>query len=406
MLRRLAAVAVLSTATLACAQPFDFAPWSFTVPEDAEQIGYPRVSSEERRGPPVELIEDLVIGYDGADFNYLFGRTPPRVAAADDGRMVVLDRGNFRVQVFDADGRFLASMGSQGQGPGELGQSIAHLLDGDTVRVWDVVNRRVTSWTLDGELIGSEATAQWGGLIVQVGGGEMVWRQTERYPDRSQDTIFQRVRADGSEVVEYARTPWPLRTIDPPIGEIVGTESDAWWVGTVPPAFAASPEGDVYVSPFDEYQIFAYAPDGAMRWALQVDGERPPISPGEIDYFMEIHARRFPSRSAGLVPWPELQYALADIKVDGHGHIYVFPYVPKDTPADAPRPVDVYSSAGDRLYTGFISGRMFTTAFAMYNGPMLEVAWQVVRGDYVWGLAESADTGDREVVRFRLVEPF
>lgn len=345
MLRRLAVVATLSMATLACTQPFDFAPWSFPVPEGAEQIGYSRVSSAERRGPPIELVEDLVIGYDGADFNYLFGTSPPRVAVADDGRMVVLDRGNFRVQVFDADGRFLASMGSQGQGPGELGQAVAHLVDGDTVRVWDVVNRRVTSWGLGGDLIGSEATAQWGGLIVQVGGGEMVWRQTERHPDRSQDTIFRRVRADGSEVVEYARAPWPLRTIDPPLGEIVGTESDAWWVGTVPPAFAAGPDGAVYVSRFDEYQIFAYAPDGGMRWALQVAGERPPISPSEIDYFMEIHARRFP-------------------------------------------------------------GRMFSTAFAMYNGPMLEVAWQVARDDYIWGLAESADTGDREVVRFRLVEPF
>jgi hypothetical protein len=114
MFRKLAVVATLSMAALACAPPFDFAPWSFTVPEEAEQIGYSRVPPEERRGPPVELVEDLVIGYDGADFNHLFGGAPPRVAVAGDGRIVVLDRSNFRVQVFDADGRFLTSMGSQG----------------------------------------------------------------------------------------------------------------------------------------------------------------------------------------------------------------------------------------------------------------------------------------------------
>jgi hypothetical protein len=242
-------------------------------------------------------------------------------------------------------------------------------------------------------------------LIVQVEGGDRVWRATERRPDGT-DTIFRRVRPDGSEIVEYARTPWPQRTIDPPIGEIVGTESDAWWVGTVPPAFAATAAGAVFVSPFDEYQIFAYEPGGTMVWALQVGGERQPISDGEIDHFMEIHVRRFPNRSAAMVDWPEREYALADMKVDGHGHLYVFPYVPKGTPADAPRPVDVYSIAGERLYSGTISGRMFTTAYAMYNGPMLEVAWQVADGDLVWGLAETAESGDLEVVRFRLVEPF
>jgi len=404
---RSAVTILIALGALACAEPFDFAPWSFPVSEGTAKHGYSEASVEQRgETEPIGLIEELVIGYGGADFNYLFGRTPPRIAVADDGRIAVLDASNYRVQVFDAEGRFLATMGGQGQGPGELGQSVALLVEDDSLMVWDVVNRRTTRWSLDGELIGSEAGGMWGGLIVQVGGGEMVWRQTERYPDRQQDTIFRRVRADGSELVEYARTPWPLRTIDPPIGEIVGTEPDAWWVGTVPPGFTATPDGQVFASPFDEYQIFAYAPDGTLRWALQVDHQRPPISQSEIEHFMEIHARRFPARSASEVDWPKLEYALADIKVDGHGHLYVFPYVPKGTPANQPRPVDVYSSDGERLYSGMMSSRMFSTAYAMYNGPMLEVAWQVSRGDHVWGLAEDPETGDREVVRFRLVEPF
>ena len=397
---------LVALVAIACRPPFEFDEWAFPLPETIVRHGYFPPTDEQRRAEPsIELVEELVVGDAEGDFEYMFGRTPPRIAVAADGRIAVLDGGNHRVQVYDADGAFVATMGRQGQGPGEFGQVNALLIEGDELVVWDVVHRRATRWSWDGDLVGSNATDMWGGLIVQVEGGDRIWRAIERYPDR-QDTTFVRVRADGSQVVEYARTPWPQRTIDPPLGEIVGTEPDAWWVGTVAAGFAATAGGPVFVSPFDEYQIFAYEPGGTMVWALQVAGERPPISAGEIDYFMEIHNRRFPNRSAAMVDWPERQYALADLKVDGHGHLYVFPYSPKGTPADEPRFVDVYSPEGERLYSGTISGRMFTTAYAMYNGPMLEVAWQAARDDRVWGLAENAETGNREVVRYRLVEPF
>ena len=390
----------------ACAPPFEFDDWSFELPATITTHGYFPVTDQERSAAPViELVEELVVGDADGDFNLMFGRVPARIAIAADGRIAVLDGSNHRVQVYSDDGEFLATMGRQGQGPGEFGQVNGMLVEGEEIVVWDVVHRRATRWSWEGDLLGSNAADMWGGLIVQVEGGERVWRAVDRHPD-GQDTVFRRVRPDGSEVVEYARTPWPQRTIDPPLGEIVATEPDAWWVGTVPPAFTASPDGDVFVSPFDEYQIFAYEPGGTMAWALQVAVEPRPISQGEIDYFMETHARRFPARSAAMVDWPEREYALADMKVDGHGHLYVFPYAAKGTPADAPRPVDVYSREGERLYSGTMSGRMFTTAYAMYNGPMLEVAWQVARGDLVWGLADNLETGDREVIRFRLVEPF
>jgi hypothetical protein len=37
---------------------------------------------------------------------------------------------------------------------------------------------------------------------------------------------------------------------------------------------------------------------------------------------------------------------------------------------------------------------------------MYEVAWQAAGDEIVYGLAENVATGDYEVVRFHLVEPF
>jgi hypothetical protein len=174
----------------------------------------------------------------------------------------------------------------------------------------------------------------------------------------------------------------------------------------VPPTFSATGSGEVIVSPLSDYQLFAYAADGTMRWALQVAMERPPIQQTEIDHVMELHARRFPERTAAQIAWPEAQYALADVVVDGHDHVYVFPYVPKGTPPDVARPVDVYTTAGELLYRGTMRSAMFSTVFEIYNGPMLEVAWQASNGDSVWGIVEDPGTGNRAVARHRLMEPF
>lgn len=140
--------------------------------------------------------------------------------------------------------------------------------------------------------------------------------------------------------------------------------------------FVTAANGDRYVGVIEQYQVFAYRPDGSLRWALQTDSEAPASGP-----------------------------VIGDIKIDGHGHLYVFPYIPKDTAAQVPRPVDVFSEDGEHLYSGLIRGRLFEVVLATGEGPMLDLAWQAAEGDTVWGLA-AAPAGGYEVVRYRLNEPF
>lgn len=388
----------------ACAPDIEPQPWLLPVPEGTPSRVLPAVSESDRADTTLRLTEHVVLGTEGAPPELLLGSQPPRVARAADGRVVVLDPTNHRVLVLDADGRLQITLGRRGQGPGEMGQAVEMFVHEGVIHVEDVVNARWNRWSLDGDLLDSVRIPRFGSQVVPVGPDEVVWRQAERTPTGT-ETFFRRTRLDGEQVVEYARLPWPERTIDPPLAEIVDSEPDAWWVGTVPPAHAGTPAGDVYVSPFERYQVFAYRPDGTFRWALQRPADPAPIARSEIDHFMELHRRRFPSRGEGVVDWPDHAYALSHVAVDGHGHLWVFPYVSKGTPDDEPRPVDVYDSEGGSLFTGRITGRLFTTASATYNGPMLEIAWQAAAGDDVWGAAEDAD-GNFEIVRYRLPEPF
>jgi hypothetical protein len=65
-----------------------------------------------------DLEEDLSIGNED-DENYMFYRGI-KIEVDNDGNIYVLDRGNHRIQKYDKNGRYLLTIGSKGQGPGEF----------------------------------------------------------------------------------------------------------------------------------------------------------------------------------------------------------------------------------------------------------------------------------------------
>lgn len=66
----------------------------------------------------LDMEDDLSIGKE-EDENYLFYRIR-HVNVDAQGNVYVVDMGNFRIQKFDSTGRYLQTIGRQGQGPGEF----------------------------------------------------------------------------------------------------------------------------------------------------------------------------------------------------------------------------------------------------------------------------------------------
>ena len=113
--------------------------------------------------------------------------------------------------------------------------------------------------------------------------------------------------------------------------------------------------------------------------------------------------KRSPNLDASFYDWPENIPAISRLKVDGHGHLWVFPYVhltpdaatgAMPTPPDDV-PVDVYTRDGDLLFSGLI--RSDTSAWA---------GWQTAHGDFVYTMQQRPDNYEMAVFRYRLVEPF
>jgi len=92
---------------------------------------------------------------DADNENYMFYR-PMDIIKDNDGNIYVLDAGNHRIQKFDSDGKYRASFGRKGQGPGEF--LAAQRLDIDNKSILyasDYSNRRVQRFSTTGEKKGS-----------------------------------------------------------------------------------------------------------------------------------------------------------------------------------------------------------------------------------------------------------
>ena len=96
-----------------------------------------------------ELEEDLSIGNE-EDENYAFYLTGYPVIDTV-GNILILDRGNFRIQKFDKNGKYIQSIGRQGQGPGEFERpSTLYLDSNDNIYVEDS-GRKIHIFDKDGE---------------------------------------------------------------------------------------------------------------------------------------------------------------------------------------------------------------------------------------------------------------
>ena len=73
------------------------------------------------------------------------------------------------------------------------------------------------------------------------------------------------------------------------------------------------------------------------------------------------------------------------MRVDGHGNLYVFPYVDEGA-HDGLVPVDVYSPDGERLFAGLTAPR----------------SWIVAVDDDVYGIEQGEAAQSQRIVRYRL----
>lgn len=386
-----AVVVALALIVVGCSEPLHFADWTIPVPEGTRIIEYAPVPMEERT-ERIELVDDLVLGLDDSDTNQAF-YGPRDVAVDRDGNLWVLDGGNHRIQVFDADGAFIRSIGREGQGPGELESPVHLIAVGDRI-VCRTARTRLSTWNLDGEherdvTLPAEKSPL--SYLAAIGDDTFVASYSIRpslerlEPGVHQTTMpISLFSLDGTEVTrifDLTSTLIFIMSNQPrPAGTPIAWPNSSW---------ANSATAQIFATDSIEYQVLAISPDGVMDWALRVAWVAETVTDDLIEQSIESARERRPDTTRSDLIFPERLPVLSHIAVDGHGHVYVYPRFRRgDTLQD--RPVDVYSTEGEHLFSGMIPDRR----------------WRRAEGDFVYAAGEDRVTGEHLVWRWKLVEPF
>lgn len=86
---------------------------------------------------------------DAKDENYIFFR-PADIAVDKEGHIHVLDAGNYRVQKYDQEGKYILTIGRPGQGPGEFSRPVSmDVDDAGNIYILDVGNHRIHIFSPD-----------------------------------------------------------------------------------------------------------------------------------------------------------------------------------------------------------------------------------------------------------------
>lgn len=301
----------------------------------------PEFSDEERLvvsnpGPDAadaewRLVEDLRIGrVDGAGPE-VFGQ----VAAVEidpDGRIYVAEGRPHQIRVFDADGRHLRTIGSEGRGPGQFSLISGLAWHSGFLWVMDPLNRRLTVF---GEGVdprathprdmGLNVTIPWAGRVDSLGRLHDV--ETEAGPRGTARKFRVRYRMDPDEGLRVLDS---LRIPDIEVPTHVFRREGVTEVSAYPFSprvqTAVAPDGGIWLANTAEYRLHKLDYRGDTMRTVGLRQPSPPVTAEERDSA---------AAATGLEPdrIPDVKPAIRYFDVGDDGRLWVQPVRERGAPA-------------------------------------------------------------------------
>jgi len=258
---------------------------------------------------PVRVLGDV----DTADENLAF-YMPSTIAMDAAGDLYVLDTGNHRIQKFGPDGKYLATYGRQGQGPGEFYYPAWLAIDAKGfIYVTDPNNQRIQVLTPDGKdhkaIKGIEQGA--GPVFLGKSGELLTGAPRMRF-------VF---NDPGEKEMKDPALPKLVRVLDlegkaiREFGEPRDYGEELVNRGANEVLMTVAAGGEVYLAYTAQNKIEKYAADGRLLW--RADRELP--------YSMEIKDKGEIKRTGNNVSvrGPQLNRCASGIAVDAKGRVWV-----------------------------------------------------------------------------------
>jgi len=206
---------------------------------------------------------------------------PLDMALDAEGNLYVLDTGNHRIQKFSPDGTYLATLGRQGQGPGEF--NFPGSLDIDeagSLIVASPYGQKIQFLDMSGVETGSLTLQEIISEYFRASGTDLLVSAVRRQPPMPDDE-------------EQKKTPDPLLQFMDKEGKVVKRfgEPRDYKHGFVNAKgnnvrFAIGGDGFIYIAFRFQNRIDKYSPDGEILWQAERDlnyDARKPLTKGTIE---------------------------------------------------------------------------------------------------------------------------
>lgn len=325
------------------------------------------------------------------------------VAADSRGNIYILDGTSQEIQVFDAEGGYLRTLGGRGQGPGEFREALGPAIaQGDTLWVADGLAPRYSIFAPDGTFIGTRVRRLASGMLTErctitPDGSYMEWwtrmPRVERSDDMDNNDLRHhhpiRVSTGGEKQDTLPHLEFTRQLADLPSA---GVRRPVWFGPTLQRAMGC--RDDVWFAPSSEYRVYRRSLAGDTTVVFTLEGVRPAAVDEDDRDEVRATFERYPELASAsalmadhLRALPEHKPVIAGLFVDGAGHVFV---VPETSRVDAGSAIDVFREDG-----------VFLGRVAVPEAVRINPGRVYATEDYLLFAGES-DAGEPYVTRLRI----
>ena len=283
-----------------------------------------------------------------------------------DGTLLVADGQANEIRAFDAQGKYLRTVGRKGGGPGEFEWlSGMYLLPGDSVAAYDYQSNRLSFFSQSGALARSVTLGEMNGKLpprpIEIFSDGRILATPLYDPDFKdsekpvRDTVALALFSPaGTQVASLGSVPG-----DETVSITGGSGDNRMMLRSMPP-FALSTSFAVHgdrllIGDPVRYELVERRPDGAVSRLIRRSGGREPVTQADRDAYMEgqrqgMNDPRFREMEERLLRqtvFPERKPFFTGVMVDAGGNIWVR----RPSARDAQAPWDVFEAGGRWLGT-------------------------------------------------------
>ncbi len=279
--------------------------------KDGVRIVHNKKGGKWGKNLPIKIELIRTIGdIDTLDENLAFN-SPSDIVLDDAGNLYILDAGNDRVQKFDPEGKFLASFGREGQGPGEFQSPTSLDIDaGGHLIIADRRSRKIQIFSKGGSLLKTiTMTKQRLSKVCALKSGLMATNGTLGYDVEAKDKgplpkLIRLLDQDGN--------------IDKEFGEMYDYKSRMLNQKGNFFRFAVDDNDFIYLSFSYQNRIEKYSPDGKLLWKADriLNYSTKPLDKGKIER----------TKTSKSFYSPRMNAVSKGLAVDSKGRIWVVTY--------------------------------------------------------------------------------